>query len=357
MKFVALLFGFSCTALLAQEAGSGIDLRATVTPEGIYSPTLTESPRDGSPGAGGFRSTLYPTWKIDDHWTFSGAVQVISRPYFYEDFYTQGYGLKAQVLQANLGYTQVWKKASLVVRAGQMTSAFGSFLLRYDDADNPLVQMPLGYGYYYAPIAVTGLMGAEADATFAKWDGRLQLTNSSPANPRGILQTDQYANWAGGLGYTIRQGFRVGVQSYRGPYLDREYPYFFPGESPPKDLPATALGADAQWARGHWNLSAEWMHFEMNYHVIPTFRQNDAYLEAKRVLHPRWYVAARTGFLHTSDEGGGATYEAAVGFRPNMWQLIKTSYMLEHDRVGGGMDRIFAVQLVTMLHPVALAWR
>lgn len=357
MRVAALLISLSCAVLLAQEANSGIDLRATVSGEAIDSPVLTESPRDGSPGAAGFRSMLYPTWKIDEHWTFSGAVQIISRPYFYEDFYSQGYGLKAQVLQANLGYAKVWKKASVVVRAGQMTSAFGSFLLRYDDADNPLVQMPLGYGYYYTPVAVAGLMGAQADVTLGKWDGRLQLTNSSPANPRKIFQKDQYANWAGGVGYTIRQGFRVGLQSYRGPYLDRQSPYFFPGESSPNQLPATALGADAQWARGHWNLSGEWMHFEMNYHAIPTFRQNDAYVEAKRVLHPRWYVAARAGFLHTTYDGGGAEYEAAVGFRPNAWQLIKTSYMLEHDREGGGMDKIFAMQLVTSLHPVSMAWR
>lgn len=357
MKILATLFCLSSAALLAQEASSGIDLRATVSGEAIYSPTLTESPRSGSAEAGGFRSMLYPTWKIDEHWTFSGAVQVISRPYFYGDFNTQGYGLRAQILQANLGYARVWNKGSVVVRAGQMTSAFGAFLLRYDDADNPLVQMPVGYGYYYTPITDEGLMGAQADATFGKWDGRLQLTNSSPANPRNIFQKDQYGNWAGGVGYTVRQGFRLGVETYRGPYLDRESRFFFRGESPPKDLPATALGVDGQWARGHWNLYGEWMHFEMNYHAIPTFRQNGGYFEAKRVLSPRWYVAARTGFLHTTHNGGDATYEIATGFRPNSWQLIKVGFMLEHDRSGGPIDNIVAVQLVTMLHPLSMAWR
>jgi hypothetical protein len=131
-------------AALAQEADSGIDLRATVSGEAVYSHSLTESPRDGSPVAAGFRSVLYPTWKIGEHWTFSGAVQIISRPYFYESFSTQGYGLSAQILQANLGYSKVWKKGSVVVRAGQMSSAFGAFLLRYDDAENPLLEMPMG---------------------------------------------------------------------------------------------------------------------------------------------------------------------------------------------------------------------
>ena len=77
---------------------------------------------------------LYPTWKIDDHWTLSGAIDVNSRPYFPEDFSSQGYGVVTQVLQLNLGYSKVWKAGSMVLRAGQLSSAFGSFLLRYDDA-------------------------------------------------------------------------------------------------------------------------------------------------------------------------------------------------------------------------------
>ena len=56
------------SALLAQEADSGIDLRATITGQGVYDRTLTQSPRDGSPFVAGFRSLLYPTWKIWDHW-------------------------------------------------------------------------------------------------------------------------------------------------------------------------------------------------------------------------------------------------------------------------------------------------
>jgi hypothetical protein len=41
-----------------------------------------------------FRAMLYPTWKLNSHWTISGAVQVHSRPYFEEEFGTQGYGVK-----------------------------------------------------------------------------------------------------------------------------------------------------------------------------------------------------------------------------------------------------------------------
>jgi hypothetical protein len=304
----------------------------------------------------GFRSMLYPTWKLGKHWTISGAIDVNSRPYFREDFSTQGYGVSTRILQANLGYSRVWKRGSVVVRAGQLSSAFGAFLLRYDDAENPLLNMPMEYGYYYAGVTTAGLAGAQVDATLGKWDGRAQFTNSSPANPRSVFENGQDGNWAGGVGYTVRQGLRVGISTYRGPYLYREYPYFSPGESSPRDLPATAVGADVEWARGHWNLYGEWQRFEMNYHAIPTFREDAGYIEARRVLHPRWFVAARAGYLHTSYQSGGETYEASVGFRPNAHQLIKAGYSVQRNSDAGDFYRMFGVQVVTMLHPLSLAW-
>ena len=356
MRYGAILICLPFSALLAQEASSGIDLRATITGQAVYDRQLKEGPRDGSPGIAGFRSMLYPTWKIGEHWTVSGAVDVNSRPYFLADFSTQGYGIITRILQANLGYSRVGKGGSVVVRAGQLSSAFGSFLLRYDDADNPLLNMPMEYGYYYAGVTTAGLAGAQVDATLGKWDGRVQFTTSSPADPRSVFSDGQYANWTGGAGYTIRQGLRVGISAYRGPYLYREYRYFFPGESSPRDLPATAVGTDVEWARGHWNVYGEWQRFEMNYHTIPAFREDAGYVEARRVLHPRWYVAARAGYLHGGYRSGGETYEASAGFRPNTRQLIKVGYSVQRDRDGGDFYRILGVQVVTTLHPLSLAW-
>ena len=61
MKYCAapiwFLFLFpTFSALLAQEAGAGIDLRTTVTGEAVYANQLTESPRSGAPAVAGFRS-------------------------------------------------------------------------------------------------------------------------------------------------------------------------------------------------------------------------------------------------------------------------------------------------------------
>jgi hypothetical protein len=144
MKRWILFFCCFEISLWAQEARSGFDLGATLSTGADYSHQLEAEPRDGGPLTGGFRAVLYPTWKLSEHWAITGAVQVSSRPYFFDQFSTQGYGVKADLLQANLSYSRFWKRASVVVRLGQMPSAFGSFLLRYDDAVNPLIGVHYG---------------------------------------------------------------------------------------------------------------------------------------------------------------------------------------------------------------------
>jgi hypothetical protein len=337
--------------MAAQEADSGVDLRATLSGQFAGSSILTEPDRSGSLVAAGFRSVFYPTVKLSDHWTVTGAWQLYSHPYFIEDFSNPGFGVKGDILQASLNYSRVSDKGSILVRAGQLSSAFGSFLLRYDDAENALVDMPIEYGYYYSPISTLGIAGAEVDATRGKWDGRVQFANSSPANPRSIFAHDQYGNWAGGAGYTVIQGLRIGVSGYRGPYLDRQYAYFLPGEANPSTLPAHALGLDVEWARGHWTVQGELQQFVMPYTVIPTFRQQAGYVEVKRVLHPRWYAAIRSGYTSANLGGNEVSIEGAAGFRPDTFQLLKIDYELDHySQDPYPFDKTLVVQFVTTLH-------
>jgi hypothetical protein len=329
----------------AQEANSGFELRTTLSAEGVSSQELTQAPRDGDAMTGGFRAMFYPIWKWNNSWSVEGAFQVASRPYFFQEFETQGYGVKGDLLQAHLNYSHFWKKASVTARLGVLSSAFGSFLLRYDDAVNPLIDIPISYGYY-SGVTLRGLPGAQLDATYGKMDFRAQFANSSPVNPRSVFDRDQYGNWAGGAGYTILQGFRVGASVFHGPYLDRQFAYFFPGESPPNTLPATGIGVDVSWGRGPWNAYGEWQHFQFDYHVIPTFREEFVYGELRRVLAPRWYLAAR--FTHMSASVGPSkqVFEAAVGFRPNTFQLVKLGYET---------DNTVAIQFVTTLRPISVA--
>ncbi len=337
-----------------EEAGSGLDLRGTITGEAIASPELTDPPRSGSPVVAGFRSILYPNWKLNGNWSASGAYQFVTRPYFYGDLSTTSYGAKGYILQATLNYARVSDKGSLLVRSGVLSSAFGSFLLRYDDADNALIDMPLEYGYYYAPVSFLGLAGAQIDVTRGKWDGRLQFANSSPSNPRSLFARDQYGNWAGGGGYTIRQGLRVGASAYRGPYLDRHDEYFLPGESNPSKLPSHGVGADAAWTCRHTTMQGEWQRFVMHYTVIPAFRESAGYVEGRQVLAPRWSLAARAGFTNPSAGSGARSLEVASTYRTNRFQLLKFGYELRHYTSGNSSDdHIVGIQFVTTLHMAA----
>jgi hypothetical protein len=185
---------------------------------------------------------------------------------------------------------------------------------------------------------------------------RAQFTNSSPANPRSVFDKDQYANWAGGAGYTIRQGFRIGVSAYRGPYLDRQNRFYFPGEALPRDLPSTGYGLDVQWGRGPWNVYGELAHFQMTYKAIPTFNMHTGYAEVRRVLHPRWYAAARTGYQRPVKYKGSESYEMAVGFRPAASQVLKFGFTTEHYS-GAPLDHLVMLQFVTSFRAFSLAAR
>lgn len=355
MKSIILVFIYFGALAYAQEANSGFDLQSTVSGMAAYSHRLSAQPRDGSPLTGGMRAMFYPTWKISKNWSVTGAIQIASRPYFYEQFATQGYGVKTDVLQAQLMYSQIHKNSSFVFRAGELSSAFGAFLLRYDDAVNPLIDMPLSYGYYQSGVTTRGLVGAQMDATEGKLDVRAQFVNSSPANPHGIFDKEQYGNWAGGIGYTLFQGCRVGVSAYHGPYLDRQSEYYFPGVAP-RDLPASAYGLEAQWGHGPWNAYAELQQFQFAYNVIPTFRENTGYLELRRVLHPRWYVATRLSYRRANLGPALQVYETAIGYRPNRWQLIKVGYEIQQSPAIRGLSaNTFAIQLVTVFRPLSIS--
>jgi hypothetical protein len=336
--------------LHSQEARSGFDLRATLTGQAVASNLLTEAPRSGSAMIAGSRSIIYPTLKINDNWFVTCALQLTTRPYYYKELSKSGYGAKGIVLQSTVNYSHVSHKGSFLMRVGEMSTAFGAFMLHYDDNDNALVDLPSGYGYYYAPVSIAGVAGAQIDATRGKWDARVQFANSSPANPRSLFAHDQYGNWAGGAGYTIRQGFRMGISGYRGPYLDRHYAYFFPGEANPNTLPATGLGLDVNWAHGHISAQGEVQKFVMTYKAIPDFHESTGYGEVKQVLSPRWYVAFRGGYSTSNAAGKSQTFETAAGFRPDRLQLIKISYEYGHLSRGAQQnDNVLAIQLVTSL--------
>jgi hypothetical protein len=359
--WTAVLIFAAAPSLHAQqyESESGFGLQGAVSAMAAGSTEFRKAPRStsGSLADAGVRIMLYPTWKLSSHWMFYGALQAVSRPYYYSEFGTQGHGLRGNVVQGYLSYTQVWKDGSLQAKVGEISSAFGSFGLRYDDRDNPMVDVPVQYGYYGALATLTGLAGAEIDATWKRLDARAQFTNSSPANPRSLFASEQYGNWAGGGGVTIRQGLRVGVSGYRGPYADRSYPFYRVGDGRPRSLPGSGVGADAEWGMGHWDVRGEIQRFVMQYGPRPAFHEHTGYVEAQRTLGPRWYVAARFSYLSADHTGHAQVMETAAGYRPGARQLIKISYETTHSETVSAPNRTLAIQFVTAIHPLSFVKR
>lgn len=331
----------------AQAGEAGFEMPLTVAGGGFFSNAAEEV-------RGGLRAIAYPSLKLDRHWHFSGAIQAHTRPYFFEQLDSQGYGIRADVLQAYAGYSRYWNRNSLLVRAGILQSAFGSFLLRYDDAANPLIDMPPGYGYYYKSVTTYGMPGVQADLTLGPVDLRAQFTSSNPGSRRGIGDPNQYGAWTGGAGWTVRQGYRLGASFYRGAYLYPGHRFYFPGEKPPRDLPGTGYGIDVQAARGHWNFQAELMRFQRAYTVMPTFSQSIGYGEARYVLSPRWFAAARIGHQRANAVPSSHLFDFGIGFRPESRQVLKLSYQLQ---TGPGVfakpDRILAVQWVARIQSIS----
>jgi hypothetical protein len=51
--------------------------------------------------------------------------------------------------------------------------------------------------------------------------------------------------------------------------------------------------------------------------VPPHLTPHPGYAEVRRILHPRWYVAGRIGYLRANVFPGRKVYEGVAGFRPN----------------------------------------
>jgi hypothetical protein len=334
-------------------------------------------------------------------------VQVRLSPYSYYDAYNPGAQLYTNTFQAYAGYTARTEKTTLVIKAGRLATAFSSFALRYDDTDNPLLDQPLAYvtelplrtdqlpcgtrdllaqsyGYVAAscggrpgsgdgliPLTLYGLPGVQIEASNGHLDGRVQLTAGSPAISEYFTTRLSYAQWTAGAGYTIRQGTRIGVSAFRGPYLDRAVASFLPAGASVRDFPATGIGIDGQWARGRWSVNAEWQRFQFdlpNFVVSPT--TTTGFAEVKSVLTPRLYLTARVGYMKNgsvldSTQIFAAQYAptlASLELGGGVWLrrnlLLKGSYeWLYTEGEPGSQNNVFGFQLVASIHALNWAFR
>jgi hypothetical protein len=400
MLLAAMLSAF----VYGQDAESSFAVPLTVSAGAMYTQRLQLSEPSASPLTAGFRLMLYPTVKLGEHWFGYAAIQERLEPYFYYDAFYPDHEMQSDIIQAFVGYKTQVGVVSLVVKAGRLSSAFGSFPVHYDDMDNPVLDQPLSYiteipvrpdqipcgtadllqqAYGWVqnscgglpgwkggltPATLYAIPGAEIDAQAGRVDARLQVTSGTPAVPQAISVANQYAQATAGGGYTIRQGFRVGVSGFRGPYLDARLAPLLPMGTTIRSFDASAIGVDVQYALGRWKVSGEWQHFVFdspNFVVSPSL--NSGYADVKRILTPRFYIAGRAGWLQpgrvTDKSGVSASsfagelqqYELAAGFWINRFQMIKASYeWMKIQGVSGTQFNVLGVQLVSNFHQ--LAW-
>ncbi len=385
----------------ADDAESGFSLPAVISVGAFQSRRLTAVDDAHSNLGIGFRAVLDPTLTLGDHWLFYSSIQFSRSPYFYyNDSYVGQNRYQATLLESFLAYSRTSRRASTILKAGRLASAFGSFPMRYEDTQNPLLDQPLSYGsttrlradqipcgvgdiraqrnpsYDTAfdcggssendaagllPVTLTGLIGLEAEFALGKADARVQVTNSSPSNPQSLLSPSQRPQWTAGAGYKLRPGVRVGLSAFRGPYLDSIVRPFLPPGRTIGSYPASALGVDAQWNWRRLSGGAEWQRFQYAYPTLTIAPAlTAAYAESKVILTPRWYAAARIGYEWNNRIADSATpspvasllnwsaYEAAIGFRPNRWQLLKIGYQWRHlEGYSGSLQNVVGIQYVT----------
>ena len=377
MRFAKLAV-LSCTlpslvSLRAQEAGTGISMPLTITGGAMYTHRADAIDPSTAPMTAAFRAMLYPTFQLGSHWIASASIQVSSSPFFYFQSDETKREVRARLIQGYVGYTISVARGFLTVKSGQMVSAFGSFPLRYDDDVNPLIDVPMTYGSsdygkpLQYPVTLYGQPGVELDLNLHRFDGRVQFVNSSPALTRVLFAGGQNANWATGAGYTIRQGFRVGASYYRGGYLPTGV-LLHPTERA-GDWPGTGVGVDVQWAAGYWSVNGEWQRFFFPYpHIIADTSMKFGYVEAKRTLHPRLYLAGRIGYNANESfprpqapvaffRPDRQSYELVGGLRVNRFQLLKIGYEWVHkERSPGTRDNVFGMQFVTSIEPLSRAF-
>jgi hypothetical protein len=401
----ALLISPLCAA---QDAPRGVLMPFTVSGGVLVSERARAADPDAAEVVPGFRVVFYPSLKIDSHWFAYSAVQVQSKPFFYYDAFYPQKEVEVALHQLFVGYSWNGEDSALAVKAGELPSAFGSFPLRYDDTVNPLLDQPLGYTYivklrpdqlpcgvgdlmhqhtyplyieHYCggatdqrsgmtAVTLEGLPGAEVSGSWKKVDARFQLTNSSPANPQDLRSSSQHVQWTAGAGYTVRQGFRVGISGFRGPFLENDVKGLLNPGTTVRDYPAVGIGTDLQWGHGRWSAIAEWQRVEFNY---PGFDRppavSSAFLELKATLNPRFYAAFRGGYESNGSvkDASGAeaehflpnrqAYEFAVGYRVNRFQTLKVGYeVFKTKNVPGSRDNVFGVQFVTSVHALSKAF-
>ncbi|HEX4771360.1 MAG TPA: hypothetical protein VH351_11035 [Bryobacteraceae bacterium] len=376
MMKLLLITGFLVQACaFAQAANYGISAPIVVSGAAELAHN-TGGVDNSTQGRAGVRATVAPSLLLGAHWFAYSLVDIRSSDYLPYEEHGDEAAIDTRLSQAYIGYKQDFAHASLLVKAGRLASAFGSYPLQYNDAKTAFINPPLPYyqplpfrpdqracdlddllgqdyggsvafhcggsstpGYGRLPVTLYGIPGIETQISWKRVDSRAQITNSSPANPQSLLSASQAIQWTTGGGYSFRGGLRAGFSQFHGPYLDSSVTPALPPNKRFRDYRASGFGIDSQWSHAAWAAEGEWQFFHFD---LPGFIQSPsqqaAYIQIKRILSPRYYAAFRSSI----ERPGGArdgfgeriaqfqdsrqTHEFVFGYWINHLQLLKMGF-------------------------------
>ena len=278
----------------------------------------------------------YTDYERDGLRTFRAALVVQWQPARRVAFLAEIRTDDAETITASAAYVRIrpWLDRPFHLQAGRIPPVFGSFGRRAYESNRALIGYPLAYQYLTslrsdalpaAPEDLLRMRGRGWRSSFPvgspyagpglplisafRWDTGVQArwassrVDAAVALTQGTLSKPLWADDNGGkqlsgrLAVTPTVGLILGASGARGSWVSRTVPV-----AAESDV-QSALGADAEYSRGHGILRAElvWSRWDLPALTAATAGSQvsalGAWIEGRYRIAPRWYVAARADRL------------------------------------------------------------
>jgi hypothetical protein len=244
-----------------------------------------------------------------------------------------------------------WRERAFAVQVGRVPPVFGAYLRRRYEYDNPLIGYPLPYQYptvlrsdsapanlqqllYYRgygavvryPIGDTTVASGLAPVNPIRWDTGVSVNLGSEPVALAVAVTQGTISWprvdddnegkqiAARLGWRPLFGAEVGLSAAHGDYVSDEVKALLEGD---RSSDQTALGVDAELARGPWILRGEAIWSGWDAPSLSTGRLGSFGFtaEGRYKLRAGLYLAARVSglrFESVSTPSGPVTWDSPV---------------------------------------------
>jgi hypothetical protein len=252
-----------------------------------------------------------------------------------------------------------WQPAArmpLFLEAGRVPLVLGAFSRRAYGTENLLVGMPLAYQYLTSlrpdalpatvddvlqmrargwrpsyPIGSTstaaglpviafsrGDAGVQAQWRAPHWSVAAAVTLGTPADPRW-RDNNSGLTVSGRAAINAPSGLTAGVSAARGRWVDEDAEALL-DQRQRFGASQQVVGADAEFARGHWIVRGEWWRSRFEVPTLATpLTATTGFVEGRYRFRPRWQVAARVDRIAFSRVSGSAA--ASLPWDAPVWRI------------------------------------